>query len=784
MVNQKTPVYLDKSQPVEERVSDLLAQMTIEEKLAQLGSAWVYELLPFDDKAADVLKRGIGHITRIGGASNLPPRECADLANRIQKHLAEETRLGIPAIVHEESCSGYMARGATSFPQAIGVASTWEPELVSRMASVIRTQIRASGGHHGLAPVLDVARDPRWGRVEETFGEDPYLIASLGAAYVRALQGENWDERVIATLKHFAGHGVPDGGLNWNPAHIPARELREVFLAPFEAAVKQAGALSVMNAYHELDGIPCAASKELLSDILHDEWGFDGVVVSDYFAVDQIRVVHQIVADKMEAAVLALEAGIDSELPSTNCYGEPLRDALDRGLISIDLIDRSVSRLLQMKFQLGLFENPYVDAGSVEAVFDTPADRALACEIATKGIVLLKNDSDLLPLSKQIGSLAVIGPNADSTRHLLGDYAFPSHIETLVENLGNNLLNMALPDPKTLQGGDNGIPMKSVLEVLRQKVSGATKVNYAQGCDVNTDSTAGFAEAVEAARQSELALLFLGDKSGLTDSSTSGETRDRVDINLPGVQQALLEAVHATGTPVVVILNTGRPLAITWMAENVPAILEMWQPGEEGAEAIASILFGDANPGGKLPITFPRHVGQVPTYYYHKSSGGRSHWKDTYVSFSNKPLYPFGYGLSYTKFEVSNLQLDRSQVKAGESIQITVDVANVGQRNGAEVVQLYIRDEVASVTRPVKELKGFKRVELASGENRTITFKFCVDQLGFYNREMNYVIEPGVIRVMVGTSSEDLPLAAEFEVVGKVTTIKDKVFFSTATIEP
>lgn len=783
MTNQNSSIYLDPKQPVDARVCDLLSQMTLDEKLAQLGSAWSYQFIPFEEKGPAILRNGIGHISRLGGASNLPPTQAAALANDIQKYLLEETRLGIPAIVHEECCSGYMARGATCFPQAIALGSSWEPELAGKMADVIRTQMRAAGGHLGLAPVLDVTRDPRWGRTEETFGEDPYLIAAMGVAYVKGLQSDRWDQRVVATLKHFAAHGIPDGGLNQNPVHVPPREFREVFLMPFEAAIKEAGALSLMPAYHELDGVPCSASKELLTNILHDQWDFEGVVVSDYVAIEQLRVPHFVAETKIDAAVLALEAGIDIELPGTDCYGDPLRAALEQGLIDIALVDRSVSRLLQMKFQLGLFENPYVDAGQVMSTLDTPEQRALAREIAVKGIVLLKNENDLLPLDKEIASIAVIGPSADSPRQLLGDYAFPCHVESLLESIENNALNYVLPDPALLKSGGLGVEMTSVLDVLKQRVSSKTQVNYAQGCEANSISREGFAEAVKAAQRSDVALLFLGDKSGLTVACTSGETCDSVNISLPGVQQELLEAVHATGTPIVVVLNTGRPVAIPWMAEHVPAILEMWQPGEEGPDAIADVLFGDANPGGKLPITFPRHVGQIPTYYYRKPSGGRSHWKGPYVSFSNEPLYPFGYGLSYTRFELRNLRLDRKQAKAGERIAIQVDVANVGPRDGDEVVQLYVHDEIASVARPIKELKGFRRVCIAANEVKTVTFELAVNQLAFYNREMKFVVEPGTVRIMVGTSSEDLPLAASVEITGDVTEIDEKVFFSSSVVE-
>ncbi|MCA9918438.1 MAG: glycoside hydrolase family 3 C-terminal domain-containing protein [Anaerolineales bacterium] len=780
----KTAIYQDASQPIAERVADLLGRMTLDEKLAQLGSAWVFELLTdmqFDtQKAAPILQHGLGHITRVAGASSLKPKEGAALANRIQRFLREETRLGIPAIVHEECCSGYMARNATCFPQIIGLASTWEPELTRQMANVVRRQMKAAGAHQGLSPLLDVVRDPRWGRVEETFGEDPYLVALNGAQFVQGLQGENWQERVIATAKHFVGYGVPDGGFNWNPAHIPARELREIYLLPFETAVKTTHLQSVMNGYNELDGVPCAANEELLDTILRQEWGFDGVVVSDYFAVDQLQQAHHVTGNKAESAVRALAAGIDIELPGTDCYGGPLKSAIEQGEIDVALIDRSVARLLTQKFALGLFENPYVEADAV--ALDTPAERQLAREIAQKSIILLKNEDDLLPLPKNVGRIAVIGPQADSTRHLVGDYAYIAHIESLMEARAQGQPGMAMPVPDAMEVDDAFVPMHTILQALRDKVSAGTEFLYAKGCAVLGADRSGFAEAVTAAANADVALLFLGGKSGLTDDCTCGEARDRADLNLTGVQQELLEAVYATGTPTVLVLVNGRPLSTTWAADNIPAIVEAWLPGEEGAEAVADVLFGDFNPGGKLPITVPRHVGQVPIFYNHKPSGGRSHWKGDYVDLSHKPLWSFGFGLSYTQFDITNLRVEQTAVSTNESISISVDISNVGQRAGSEVVQLYVRDEVASVTRPLKELKGFQRVQLEPGETRTVTFTLAANQLAFYDSQMRFALEPGTIKLMVGTSSDDLPLVVEIEVVGETAVLPEKTFFTQVTI--
>jgi beta-glucosidase len=775
-------IYRDATQPLKARVADLLSHMTLDEKIAQLGSAWVFELLTdmkFDTgKAQRLMSQGIGHITRVAGASSLTPVEGAKLANTIQRYLLENTRLSIPAIVHEECCSGYMARNATCFPQIIGVASAWEPELVKAMAAVVRTQMRTAGAHQGLSPVLDVVRDPRWGRVEETFGEDPYLVSLLGVNFVQGLQGDNWAERVMATAKHFVGYGVPDGGFNWNPAHIPARELREVFLLPFEAAVKEANLQSLMNGYNELDGVPCAASEELLDTILRREWGFDGVVVSDYFAINQLQQAHQITANKIDSAWRALTAGIDIELPNTDCYGHPLREAVETGVIDAALIDRSVGRLLAQKFALGLFENPYVAETAITAVLDTPEQRRLAREIAQKSMILLKNENNLLPLDKGISKLAVIGPQADTTRHLVGDYAYICHIETLMEARQKDT-GLGMPIPDAMEVVDAFVPMNTILQALRDKVSAETEILYAPGCEITGTDKSGFAAAVDAARQAEVALVFVGGKSGLTDDCTCGEARDRADLNLTGVQEELVQAIHATGTPVVLVLIDGRPLSISWAAEHVPAILEAWLPGEEGAEAVADVLFGDVNPGGKLPITIPRHVGQIPIYYNHKPSGGRSHWKETYVDLSNKPLWPFGYGLSYTTFTYENLGLNKQQVTAGDTFQVNVDVTNNGDYVGDEVVQLYSRMAYVTVTRPIKELKGFKRITLEPGQTKTITFELFTNQFGFYNREMRYVIEPGVIEIMVGASSEDLPLKMKIEIIGETSEIsRDKKFFS------
>jgi beta-glucosidase len=759
--------YLDPALTVAERVDDLLGRMTLEEKLAQLGSMWVFEVLEgarvAPGKAQDRLGGGIGQITRVAGATSFEMPVVAALANEIQRFLVQETRLGIPAIVHEECLHGLVARDAVCFPQSIGLAAAWDPELLEAMASSFARQLRAMGAHQGLAPIFDVARDPRWGRIEETYGEDPYLIAALGVAYVRGLQ-DGADAPVLATGKHMVGHGLPEGGMNRAPAHIGPRELRDVYLWPFEAAVREAGMRSMMHAYEDVDGVPCVASRELFTTTLRDDWGFDGIVVSDYAGIDELVESHAIVGDLSGAAALALEAGIDVELPSTAAYGAPLAQALADGRVDPALVDRAVARVLAVKFELGLFEAPYVDAQAARPPLDE--DRALAREAARASIVLLANDGTL-PLRDDLRSIAVIGPNADSARNLLGDYAHVAHIETLLE-MRDNPVGFPVPDDLNLSDELEG--RSTILDAIHGRCAGA-EVRFASGGGVRDASDAEIAQAVDAARGAEVAIVVVGERSGLTLDCTCGEMRDRMELGLPGRQEELVAAVAATGTPVVLVLVAGRPLAIPEAAERSAAVLNAWVPGDEGPAAIADVLFGDAEPGGKLPVTVPRHVGQVPIYYAHRPSGGRSHWHGDYVDGSHLPLWPFGHGLSYTRFALHGPELDRSTLALGGEVAIGVEVENVGEREGDEVVQLYVRDEEASVTRPVKELRGFRRVRLAPGERRRVTFRLAAEQLAFTGLDGALVLEPGRVRLMVGTSSADLPCQADVELTGEATVL-------------
>jgi len=761
---QTQPVYLKPSTSVEARVQDLIERMTLDEKLAQLSSYWFNELQVDQQLSDEVLKRllgeGIGHISRVGGTSTQLPTEIARAGNHIQRFLVEQTRLGIPAILHEECCLGYLGLGATIFPQMIGLASTWNPDLAEQMTTEIRRQMLAVGTRQGLGPVLDIGVDPRWGRIEETFGEDPVLVSQFGMAYVRGLQGE--DKQVVATGKHFVGHSSSIGGMNCGPVNLGPHALWETHLMPFQAAIQESGLGTIMNSYPELDGDVVASSRAVLTDLLRGKLGFDGPVVSDYLAIAMIHDYHRQAPDRASAAALALKAGIDVELPSREYYNEPLRAALESGKIALEDINLAVSRALELKFRLGLFENPYVDEGAAAVVFETQEQRSLAREIARQSIVLLKNDG-LLPLEAP-ATLAVIGPNANTPRNMLGDYSYPAMFElvTYAPRPGSAFLEDA---DKDIVRREN-VEVHSVLDGIRAHLGEQSKVLYAQGCSVSGQDRSGFDEAVQVAEQADVVILVLGDKSGLVPDCTTGETRDRAELGLPGVQQELVEAIAGTGKPIVAVLVNGRPCPIPWMEEHIPAILEAWLPGEEGGGAVADILFGAANPGGKLPVTVPYSAGQIPINYNHKPSGGRSNWYVDYVDMPAKPLYPFGHGLSYTSFSYSDLSLSAEAASAGEHLEISFKLSNDGKMAGDEVVQLYLRDEYGSRPRPVKELKGFCRVHLQAGESQRVVFQLPVDMLAFYDEALNLVVESGDFSIMLGSSSEDIRLEGRFRVEG------------------
>jgi beta-glucosidase len=777
--------YLDAGLTIEARVEDLLARMTIEEKAAQLGSIWSFEVVrdgALDpDRATALLAAGIGQVTRVAGGSNLDATGVVAAGNEVQDFLVEETRLRIPTIFHEETLHGLLARDAPSFQQSIGAAASWDADLVEQMATTLRRRMLATGARQALGPVLDVTRDPRWGRIEETYGEDPYLAAELGCAYVRGLQGSDLAAGVLATGKHMVGHGLAEGGLNQAPVHVGMRELHDEQLLPFEAAVRTAGLASMMPAYCDVDGVPCHASRELLTTILRDQWGFDGIVVSDYTAIQMLSTQHRLTADLGDAAGLALRAGVDSELPKTAAYGQPLVDALADGRLEEALVDAAVRRLLRMKFRLGLFERPYVTVPDSAAMEDLAVDEArIARLLAHRSMVLVENDG-ILPLATDQQRIAVIGPIADSARDLLGDYSHLLHIETLAEmrRQKDNVFGFPLDDEVKVVDELSGRP--TILDAIQSRFA-SSEVTYARGTGLREGSDTEIEEAIRLAAQADVAILVLGERSGLTEDSTTGEFRDRLDLGFMGRQQELLERVVATGTPVVLLVVSGRPLALSWAAAHCAAILLAWVPGDAGPEAIVDIVVGASNPGGKLPISIPRSVGQVPVSYRHHPTGGRSNPKGPYVDGLTTPLWPFGFGRSYTTFEVSNLRLDRTEVPTeGGEVIVTVDVANTGTRGGDEVVQLYVRDAEASVARPVLELRGFRRVSLEPGEARTVSFNVSVEQLSYTGADYRRVIEPGAVTVFAGSSSADLPLTATLTIVGPEVELVDRHRYLTQT---
>jgi len=785
------PVYKDAKQPTDARVKDLLGRMTLEEKVAQLDTIWEKrKQLETDsgeftsEHAKEFLSLGIGEIARPAENKKAPNKTALQTAlftNAIQKWVAENTRLGIPVLFHEEALHGHVGHNSTSFPQAIGLASTWDPDMLTQIYSVTAQEVRVRGAHQALAPILDVARDPRWGRIEETMGEDPYLIANMGVAAIKGFQGSDkgvTKNHVIATLKHLAGHGEPTGGLNTAPAPVGERGLRETFLFPFEAVVKLSHPQSVMASYNEIDGVPSHSNEKMLNGILRGEWGFDGVLVSDYYAVNELVTRHHLADNRKDAALIAFKAGVDVETPDADSYPY-LIDWVKEGKLTTAQIDTAVARVLREKFTLGLFENPYVDTKGVDEFVGNPKHRALAQQAAEKTIVLLKNDKNILPLDiKKLKSIAVIGPHVNET--LLGGYSdvpkqTVSVLQGIKEYVGNKVqVNYAQGTLITLDKWP--VDADSLAANSRSKQRWNTdKVELATPAD-----TKGMIEAaVAAAQKSDVALVVVGDNEATSrEGWAENHLGDRTDLNLVGQQQELVDAVLATGKPTIVLLNNGRPLSITKIAETVPAILEGWYLGQETGRAVARVLFGDVNPGGKLPVSIARSVGHLPVYYNYKPAAKRG-----YEFTETTPLYPFGYGLSYTTFNYSDFKINKSDVKAGDVVDISVKVTNTGTRTGDEVVQLYTHDAVASLTRPVKELKGFRRISLKPKESTVVTFSLAVNQLGFYNTDMKYVVEPGKFEVMVGSSSQDILGKGEFNVSGDVADIgQQKVYFSSVKV--
>ena len=751
--------YLDAERDVDVRLKDLLGRMTLEEKLAQLGCVWSGDLVGeegFDEaRAAELLAHGIGQITRISANTGLEPERSARFANDVQRVLVERTRLGIPAIIHEEALAGFCARGATQYPQAIGLAATWSPEGVRAMAEAIRLEMRAVGARQALAPVLDIARDPRWGRLEETYGEDAYLAGRLAVAYVRGLQTSNIAEGVLATGKHFLGHGLPEGGMNRAPVHLGPRELREVFAEPFAATVREANLRAVMSAHSAVDGLAPAGSPEILEDLLRRELGFDGLVVSDYFGVEELVKHHRVARDKGTAAVQALTAGVDVELPALDCFGDPLAALIGSGKADEALVDRAVRRVLKAKLELGLFETPYVTEEAAAAAFDTSEHRALATRLAEQSMVLLKNQG-VLPLRPGC-RLALIGPTADDARLLLGDRHYPVHAEVLYQH--DEQVADVVPGPgkrpaaMAFRPGPFFVDIVTPHRALRERC----EVIHQPGCGINGDDASAIPDAVAAARDAEVAVVCVGGRSGLMPDCTSGEFRDASDLRLTGVQGRLVAEVAATGTPVVLVVIGGRAFALEREIAVARAALLAWLPGEEGGTALARVLFGEASPSGRLPVSLPRAAGQVPAYYNHRAGGGRSGVLGDYTDLYARPLYSFGHGLSYASFDYEELSCPDT-VDVHATMNVWVTLRNTSDREGDEVVQLYVNDKVADVARPVRQLAGFKRLTIPARARRRVKFLLDASQLGYYDRQMRFVVDAGEVEVMVGSSSRDIHL--------------------------
>jgi beta-glucosidase len=753
---EENPPYRNPKLPLEVRVADLVARMTLEEKIAQLTSAMDRMVLASDpksslvdaqgsflpDRAKVVLKNGIGQISRPSGGRG--PRAMAEFTNTVQKWLKDNTRLGIPVLFHEECLHGHAAERGTSFPQAIALASTWDPGLVEEVFSATAQEVRARGAEQCLTPVLDLARDPRWGRTEETYGEDPYLGSRMAVAAVRGFQGAGPfidKAHVIATAKHFAVHGQPEGGSNVAPGNYSERVLREYFLKPFEAAVREGHIQSVMASYNEIDGIPSHSNRFLLDTLLRQEWGFSGVVVSDYFGIRQLRTTHHVVASNEEAAKLALESGVDIELP----YAEVnplLADLVAQGKVSEAYVDRAVARILRAKFLTGLFDDPFVDPAHAEEVTNSGAHAQLALDAARRAIILLKNDGHLLPLDRdRYKRIAVVGPNAKEV-HLGGYSGTPGRGVSILEGIegkagARSQILYSLGTRITETRADSGtFPTKEDAVVLGDPVLNARRIQ----------------EAVAVAEKSDLIILALGgNEQTCREAWAPNHLGDRSSLDLLGNQDDLARAMLALGKPTVVVLIHGRPEAINYIAEKVPAILEGWYLGQETGTAVADVLFGDYNPGGKLPISVPRSVGQLPDYYYQKPSA-----RLPYVDASSAPLFPFGWGLSYAVFRYGKPTLSPDTIGPEGKTVVSVEVTNSGAVRGDEVVQLYIRDEVSSVTRPVKELRGFRRITLDPGRTQRVEFTLGPAELSFLDRDMRRVVEPGTFKIMVGGNSVDL----------------------------
>lgn len=757
-----TDLQVSRPTGVDERVQDLLARMTLEEKLAQIVGFWEKSdgeaVAPLQGEFTreqtldDASRHGLGHLTRVYGTRPVDPAARARWLWSFQRRLVRETRLGIPALVHEECLTGLSAWRAATFPTPLAWGASFDPELVTRMGEVIGSSMRQLGVHQGLAPVLDVIRDPRWGRVDECISEDPYLVGTLGTSYVRGLQSTG----VHATLKHFVGYSASQSGRNFGPVHAGPREIADVLLPPFEMAIRDGGVRSVMSAYVEIDGVPVAADPTILTDQLRGTYGFDGTVVADYFGVAFLHLLHDVAGDLGEAAGQALAAGVDIELPTGDAYLEPLAAAIRAGKVDEALVDRAVERALRQKAELGLLDATFDDEPPTDVELDSSEHRQVAARLAEESVVLLTNDGTL-PLRPGL-RVAVIGPNADRPEAMFGCYSFVNHVLPHHPEVGV------------------GIEVPTLRQALAAELTGSTVV-AARGCAVDDDDRSGFADAVRVATGADVAVLVVGDHAGLFGRGTVGEGCDRDDLELPGVQRELVEAVLETGTPVVLVMLTGRPYAVGWAVERCAAVVQSFFPGEEGGPALAGILSGRVNPSGRLPISLPRSAGAQPFTYLHPTLGGDG----DVTNLSTKPVLPFGHGLSYTTFTHSDLTVEPTATTGGPLV-VTVRVTNTGERGGDDVVQLYGRDVVASVTRPVAQLLGYQRVHLERGQTAVVELVVPAARLAFTDRSGERVVEPGDLDLWVGPSCAERETQARVTLTGDVHRITPADSRWTATV--
>jgi beta-xylosidase len=775
----------DPALPAGRRVADLLGRMSLAEKIAQLGSVWMgasgdgdgvapmqdqffsYDQPPFEEQ----IKNGLGQLTRVFGTRPVDAAAGMSALASLQARVAAASRLGIPAVAHEECLTGFAAWGATIFPTPLAWGAAFNPALVYQMTRAFGATMRSAGIHQGLATVLDVTRDYRWGRTEETIGEDPYLVGTVGTAYVRGLQ----DAGLQATLKHFVGYSASRAGRNMAPVSMGGREFADVMLVPFEMAIRLGGARSVMPTYIDIDGVPASGDPLLLTTLLRDTLGFDGLVVSDYYAVSFLELQHAVAGNPGDAAVLALAAGLDVELPGTRCFGQPLLDRAAAGEIAPQLIDRAAARVLRQKLDLGLLDpgwSPDAPAGTAGGAlardFDPPEQRDIARRLAEESVILLANgpgDDGNRPLPIAPATrVAVVGPLADDPLAFFGCYSMPRHLGHTRRFDGS--------------AGGAGVEVATLLGALRAEGVGVT--GYARGCDVRTDDESGIAEAVSSCRSADLIVAVVGDEAGLFGRGTSGEGCDVTELKLPGAQQELLHALADTGLPVVAVLVTGRPYALGAVAGRLAAVVQAFFPGEEGGRAIAGVLSGRVTPSGRLPAEIPRDHGAQPSTYL-RSRNAAQH---SGSSVDPTPLFPFGHGLSYTTFEYADLALSATEVATDGTVDISCTVRNSGEIAGAEVVQLYLGDPVASVVRPVRWLAGFARAALAPGEAARVTFRVHADRTAFTGAGLTKIVEPGTITVNLGGSSADLPLMCSYTLTGPLRTVGiDRVLDTPVTVK-